>query len=111
MASSSGWVQARSNHSSGLTSQARNSQARHTKISFSRHLRATHIAIFYEGVFSKPFPRVATRVANPHSFDADPTQLNSREAELWIRIQHFKGMRITDSGSFHQQAKKNEEKP
>ncbi len=45
-ASSSGWVQARSNQTSGLTSQVRNSQARHTMISFSRHLRATHCYIY-----------------------------------------------------------------
>ncbi len=51
----------------------------------------THCYIYYIRVyFQKPCPYVATRVANPHSFDPDPpTQLNNREVELWIRIQHF----------------------
>jgi hypothetical protein len=55
---------------------------------------AQHMAIFYEGIFSKPLPCVATKVGEPHSFDPDPTQLNKRKVELWIQIQHFKGMRI-----------------
>jgi hypothetical protein len=50
------------------------------------------MAIFYEGVFSKPFPRVATGVANPHSFDPDPTQLNNRDPDP-----AFQGNADTDS--------------